>query len=142
MKNFLALMITLVGINASASINWVDYSDHAFSQARKQGKKIVLGFHKKGCATCHAQADVLEATGLDQYEKISFFKLIYGKTEHEKIYKKYKVNKWAVLLMLDEEGNKIPGAKVGAFDTGLKALRKFSDYANVKLRDNILGFKY
>jgi len=142
MKNFIALMTFLVGINAAASINWVDYSDNAFSQAQKQGKKVVLGFHKKGCATCHAQADVLEATGLDQYKKMSFLRLTYGKAEHEEIFKRYKVKKWAVLLMLDEKGDKIPGARVGPFDTGLKALSKFSSYAKVKLRNNIVGFKY
>jgi len=142
MKNFIALMTFLVGINAIASINWVDYSDNALSQARKQGKKVVLGFHKKGCAACHAQSDVLEATGLDQYKKVSFLRLSYGKPEHEEIFKMYKVKKWAVLLMLDEKGNKIPDARIGPFDTGLKALTKFSSYAKLKLRDNIFGFKY
>ena len=66
------------------------------------GNKIVLGFHKKGCGTCHAQDAALEKAGITNAKDVTFLKVERKNSDHTKVYEQHGLSsrQWAVIVLL------------------------------------------
>lgn len=125
----LVLLTTLMMSNlVYAGIEWKDYNEENLQTAVKEGKKVILGFHKKGCGTCHTQDAALLETGVVKNKNIVFLKVARKKQEHAKVYEKYGFSKrqWASLVLL-ENGREISRVKPGITDKA--AIKSFAQKA-------------
>ena len=100
-------IVTLLGLLLSASafagIDWKPYSDSAFMNAQKMGKRVVLGFHKKGCGTCSAQDMALEKAGIKDAKNVEFLVVQRKNADHKMVYEKYgfTARQWAAIILFD-----------------------------------------
>lgn len=106
MKAIIILLSLMISPQILAEVNWQAYSDSSVNAAQKAGKKVVLGFHKKGCGTCNTQDTVLENTGITKDSNIVFLKVERKNKDHDAAYKKYGFSQrqWAALVLLDKNG--------------------------------------
>ncbi len=118
---FLALLIST---SIFADISWKPYTEDALKMAQKSGKKIVLGFHKKGCGTCHAQDKALQQAGIENKKNVEFLVVQRKNSDHTKVYERFGFSsrQWAAIILMD--GNKEvarinPGTTKGSEITNL-----------------------
>ena len=106
MKAIIILLSLMISPQIFAEINWQTYSDSSVYAATKAGKKVVLGFHKKGCGTCNTQDAALEKTGITKNSNVVFLKVERKNKDHDATYKKYGFSQrqWASLVLLDKNG--------------------------------------
>lgn len=102
MKALLILSTLLISQFALADIDWKIYSDSALAQAESRGEKVVLGFHKKGCGTCHAQDLSLENAGIKDVKGVTFLKVERKNDDHKKVYEKFGLSsrQWAAVVLV------------------------------------------
>ena len=102
----LTTVITLILTQAAfADINWQTYSDNALKVAQMNNQRVVLGFHKKGCGTCHAQDESLEKAGIKDAKNVTFLKVQRKNDDHTKVYEKFGLSsrQWAAIVLLDNK---------------------------------------
>ncbi len=102
MKAIITILSLILTQMAFADIGWQIYSDRILKTAQNDGKEIILGFHKKGCGTCHSQDKALEAAGITDSKNVVFLKVERKNDAHEKVYKKYGLSsrQWAAIVLL------------------------------------------
>jgi thiol-disulfide isomerase/thioredoxin len=105
MKALIILSTLLLSPLALADIDWTTYSDKALAQAQARGEKVVLGFHKRGCGTCHAQDQSLEDAGIKNVKGVTFLKVERKNSDHTKVYEKYGLSsrQWAAIILLKDD---------------------------------------
>lgn len=128
---YILIVVSLMFAQAGfADINWSTYSDKALKQAQMDGKKVVLGFHKKGCSTCAAQDSALEKEGITKAKNTVFLKVQRKNSSHTSTYEKYGFNKrqWAAMVLLDAKGKEI--ARIDPGTTSGSAVTNFARKSN------------
>lgn len=128
MKSIILLLSLTLSAFAFADVSWTDYSEKALTTALDSGKKVVLGFHKQGCGTCHSQDAALEKTGITKKDSIVFLKVERKNENHSAIYEKYGFSQkqWAALIAIDKSGEV---ARVQPGNTNEKDIKTFSENA-------------
>ena len=125
MKQLFLVFTFLLSTSVFADIEWKTYSDEALAQAKSDGKKVVLGFHKKGCGTCHAQDSALDEAGITKAENVVYLKVQRKNSDHKKVYEQYGFSsrQWAAIVLLNKEGKEVarvnPGVTSGKEISGL-----------------------
>lgn len=105
MKVLIAALTLVLTQAAFADIKWQTYSDKALKMANDNNQRVVLGFHKKGCGTCHAQDEALEEAGIKETKNVTFLKVERKNDSHTKVYKKFGLTsrQWAAIILLDNK---------------------------------------
>ena len=114
---------------AHADIDWMPYSAAEVSKAVKENKKVVLGFHKRGCGTCKPQDMKLEKTGITKNKNIAFFKVERKDKDLTSVYEMYGFSQrqWAALILINEKGEL---ARVEPGNTNGDDIAKFASIAS------------
>jgi mono/diheme cytochrome c family protein len=125
MKQIIILCSLVFSPFLLAEPDWQDYSESKLQAASAQGKQVVLGFHKKGCSTCHAQDAALEATGLTKKDGVVFLKVERKNKAHDSVYEAYGFNKrqWAAMVLLKE------GKELARIKPGVTSIDDFKAFA-------------
>lgn len=105
MKTLIAVITLALTQAAFADINWQTYSDNALKVAQTNNQRVVLGFHKKGCGTCHAQDQSLEKAGIKNAKNVTFLKVQRKNSDHTKVYEKFGLSsrQWAAIVLLENK---------------------------------------
>lgn len=105
MKFFITVMCLVMTQLSFADIDWKNYSEEAVKTAQNQGKSIVLGFHKKGCGTCHAQDKALEDAGIKKSKNVAYLKVQRKNEAHTKVYEQFGLSsrQWAAIVLLNNK---------------------------------------
>ena len=130
MKYLIITSLMFFSSLAFADISWTTYSDKALMQAKKDGKQVVLGFHKRGCGTCAAQDAELAAKGINDAKNTVFLIVQRKNSDHQSVYQKYGFNQrqWAAIILLDPMGKEV--ARVAPGTTSGSSLDKLVMKAN------------
>ena len=129
MKTLVMVFGLIMAQSSFAEIEWTSYSDKALKMAQSSGKNVVLGFHKKGCGTCHAQDAALDEAGITKKQNTVFLKVERKNDDHAKVYGKYGFSsrQWAAIIAL--KGTKeVARVKLGV--TSGKSIRTFVNSLN------------
>ena len=105
MKVLITILTLVLTQAAFADINWQTYSDKTLKLAQDSNQRIVLGFHKKGCGTCHAQDEALEKAGIKDAKNVTFLKVERKNDSHTKVYEKFGLSsrQWAAIILLENK---------------------------------------
>lgn len=105
----LSLFVFCVAPTASAEIKWISSYDQALSQAKSQGKPIMVDFYTEWCGWCKR---LDQETYQDQRVAIISMSFICLKLDGDKnsaLAQKYNVSGYPTVLFLDASGRKIGG---------------------------------
>ena len=128
MKAIIFLISLMVSPQVFAEISWQPYSEVSLRQATDSGKKVILGFHKKGCGTCYAQDKVLEETGVTENSNVVFLKVERKNKAHGKAYENYGLSQRqrAALVLVDKKGELF---RVNPGDTSKESISRLAKKA-------------
>lgn len=110
-------MALSLGASAMAEVSWQGYSADKVNLAEKNGKIILLGFHKKGCGTCAAQDAALEKAGIGKFSNVETVRVERKDESMNAVYEKFGFNKkqWAAMVLL-KDGKEIARLEPGTTD--------------------------
>ena len=129
MKYLALSFLFLFSTAAWADVNWTTYSDQALAQATEDGKKVVLGFHKKGCGTCKALDASLAEAGINDAQNTVFLVVQRKNSSHKPVYERYGFSQrqWAAIVLLDTGGQEI--ARINPGTTSGPSIKNLVDKA-------------
>lgn len=105
----LSLFVFCVAPTASAEIQWISSYDQALSQAKTQGKPIMVDFYTDWCGWCKKlDSETYQDSRVIQVSR-SFVCLKIDADKNKSLVDKYKVSGYPTILFLNSSGNKIGG---------------------------------
>lgn len=106
MKSLILVLTMFFSLAATAEVKWTEFSEKELVAAIESDKKVVLGFHKRGCGTCHSQDASLVKTGITNDKNFVFLKVERYNSKHTEVYEKFGFSnrQWAALVAVDREG--------------------------------------
>lgn len=116
-KHVLLTLALIFSFNAHSDVNWMDYSQDAYSMAKKNGKTIIVGFHKKGCPTCSVQDKHLENAGINKIKNLVALRVEQRDPMMKSVYEQFGLTQqqWAAAVLI-KGGSEVARIKPGVTD--------------------------
>ena len=101
---FTIFLVMLFPMTVNASVNHVDYTPEAYSEALQSGKPLLVDFYASWCGTCRAQQRAIESLQRANaaYKEIVVMRVDWDKYGRSDFARSLKIPRRSTLVMFND----------------------------------------